>query len=257
MSSHIGYWQQFVPGWQFGVTCLVTAQGSRCLGATINFDQSDWYGPTEFIYRGSVGPIILSPQIQVRIEKLCDAYAMRSLHRMAAVRFLQSIDDAEQLWLLECNPRWTAGMEALLHGEGVNMVQQHLSALGIPQPSCNTQSIPNASRTATTSLFAKAIVYARNTINLTQPMIDALHQASCEAAAHGFSWLADIPYAPQTIDAGHPIATVRLRTKDADSNPTKVGLDDYAFIKRNCIPQLEQLAERLAHLLRSTSHSKV
>ena len=205
-----GYWQQFIRGEPIGVSCLVSADGVKVLGATGGFDAEEWPGPLEFIYRGSYGLIVLSPEYESKIAMLCQRIHERTGYSgWLQFDFMrEQIDGKEpaQLWLLECNPRWTAGMEVLVNAGNVNPVNELLSSLQIAdtsndfhdihdiQDNCDTQSSTSAVS------FAKAIVYAKQSIELSQESIDRL--CSIEG-------IADLPHLPQRIEGGHPIVTVR------------------------------------------------
>ncbi len=188
-----GYWQEFIPGEQIGVSCLIDPSRCQILGATSSFDSADWSGPLEFIYRGSIGPIALSIECQLQIARLCQQIRRR-IGFCGWLQFDFIRDNHGRIWLLECNPRWTAGMEILLFVGGVNPVRELLS---IHDADTATQQ---SVRGASYKYFAKAVVYATHAINLTTDLLAKLSQ---------IERLADLPYGPQWIQCGHPIATVR------------------------------------------------
>ncbi len=123
------YLQRIVPGQPLGVTCLLDVRRSQVLGATKSLTAEHWPAPSPFIYRGSIGPVRLADASIDAIERLSDWYRNRwNVRGWLQFDFIE--DDRGQLWLLECNPRWTAGMEILVHAQQPNLVLQHLAASG-------------------------------------------------------------------------------------------------------------------------------
>ncbi len=208
-----GYYQKFVAGCQLGVTCIAHDEAVEFVGATRGFDFAEWPGPTRFIYRGNCGPVSLAQAHTQQIVELANFFRTQlNVRGWLQFDFIQDITG--QLWLLECNPRWTAGMEILTHA-GLPLIEQHLLACS-GQPWSGIES-----RQIDTKCFAKAIVYAPQAIEVTQSMIDDLAAAELldVEAGRGVSWLADIPSQPQAILAGHPIATVRCSMPTQHETP--------------------------------------
>ncbi len=241
-TGHHRYWQRYVEGRSIGVTWIFREQSVHLLGVTESWSAVDWPGPTPFIYRGSWGPTQLSPlQLQV-----LDAFAQGCRRRLPDLRgWLQAdfIEDAEgTLWLLELNPRWTAGMEVLHHTASSadhSPVAQHLRACG-----CDVD-LPKTHKTAT-ALFAKAILYADRRLEFTHADCAkmSLHRRwtaastcnnhgddHCNDHDHGdhdsvhwsHEWsLADLPTcdagASLVIETGQPVATLRARVVSRPCN---------------------------------------
>ena len=186
-----GYWQEMIDGEQVGAICIASDERAQLLGFTGSFDSADWPGPTEFIYRGSWGPISLSDSLKCRVESLADSIRKQIGYR-GWLQF-DFIRTSEDLHLLECNPRWTAGMEVL---EKTSSVQPLVALL-------RSYDFDVNSRTVSThyegGCFAKAIVYADEQLDLNAECIERI--SHIEGAA-------DLPFSPQTIERGHPIATV-------------------------------------------------
>ena len=199
-----GYWQQFIHGEPIGVSCLVSADGVKVLGATGGFDAEEWPGPLEFIYRGSYGPVTLSPESESNIATLCERIHERTGYSgWLQFDFIREQIDGKQpaqLWLLECNPRWTAGMEVIVNAGKVNPVNELLSSLQFIETSTGVHENGDMQPSTSAVSFAKAVVYAKQFIELNQESIDRLQ---C------IEGIADLPHLPQRIEAGHPIVTVR------------------------------------------------
>jgi predicted ATP-grasp superfamily ATP-dependent carboligase len=113
-----------------------------------------------------------------------------------------------QLWLLEINPRWAAGMELLVDTGRTNPVEAHLRAFGLSAGS-NYVAPPPESQV---SCAAKAILYAPAPLELTDRLVAELQQ---------FAGIADIPADSargQVIEQGHPLLTVKARLDAATAS---------------------------------------
>jgi predicted ATP-grasp superfamily ATP-dependent carboligase len=188
-----GYWQEFIAGTQIGVSCLISQQQIAVLGATRGMDATEWAGPSEFIYRGAIGPIELNLALKSEIKQLCNLILQRTGF-CGWLQFDFIRDIVGKLWLLECNPRWTAGMEVLLFSGKVNPVLEVIKLHN------NFGTMPLRRVIPEFECFAKAVVYATKGITVTDHMLAELNQ---------LAGVADRPHTPQTIQGGHPIVTVR------------------------------------------------
>ena len=197
-----GYWQQYIGGEQIGIFCVIGPSGCEILGATSSFDAADWPGPSEFIYRGSIGPIALTAECRSRIECMCQKIR-DSIGFCGCLQFDFIRDPCGGLWLLECNPRWTAGMEICLFAGGVNPVR---GLFAINNLSVSNRTVDQG---GVFECYAKAIVYATQPIIVTGELIAELNR---------IEGVADRPFAPQLIECGHPVATVRAGLKCGDAN---------------------------------------
>jgi len=229
-----GYWQAFIQGKQLGICCVLGSKGCEILGATRSFEGADWPGPTEFIYRGSYGPIRLAEKILEQIARLGHAIQAR-LGQTGWLQFDFIEDNDEQLWLLECNPRWTAGMEVLGYPSDANVICKHLQACG------HSVSTFEAGPKHFTAYHAKAVVYAQCQTRLTQTEIQALNQ--CD-------WLSDRPFAPQTIACGHPIVTIRV-----ELGPEAI-MSSEAAARSQLLQSLAACAKRVQGIVESNSSGK-
>ena len=225
-----GYWQEYIRGEQIGVSCLLDHDGCRILGATSSFDAAEWLGPSEFIYRGSFGPIALSTDCHSQIECLCGHISTRTGYR-GWLQFDFIRDERGALWLLECNPRWTAGMEIFLFISGANPVREILQSNNL------SAWAPTRVQGGEFACFAKAVVYATHPINLTDKLIGKLEYVE---------ELADRPHAPQLIECGHPIATVRAGMQCDHVSQ----MEDLNRVR--LLDKLRQRADSVAELLRNS-----
>lgn len=223
--SH-GYWQQYIAGRQLGISCAVDPRGCRVIGATRSLAASDWPGPSEFIYRGSLGPVPLTDDALGQVTRLCELLHQQ-LDYCGLLQF-DFIQDADgRLWLLECNPRWTAGIEVLLgHCEDRELARELIDGVFLAA----LYSEPNPAFGNSYRRFAKAVVYARQELHLNEHSVHQLQlQSKCDTG--GFAWLADIPYAAQSIELGHPIATVRTSVDEPMSMGCEADTDSQLLLK--------------------------
>ena len=211
------YWQKRVVGRVIGVTWLLHGPNSRVLGVTGAWNERDWPAPTEFLYRGSIGPLTLDRSQLMSLEQL----GQRVLTALPNYRgYLQAdlIEEADgRLWLIEFNPRWTSGME-ILHEASLEWqrtpLAEHLGAWGI-------QPVDVPWQKPRTKLVSKAIYYCADQVELSQ-------EARCRlqslrnwqmSTRPGWQWcVADVPAvtptAPMRFDIGSPILTLKCRHLD-------------------------------------------
>lgn len=207
-SSH--YYQRHVVGRALGAYCIVHSDGQvELLGASESLSAAQWPGPSEFIYRGSMGPIALTSEQRTQIVELCQVIQASSGCRgWLQLDFIE--DAAGKLWLLELNPRWAAGMEILFLA-GINPVAHHLLAWGqaldtaIANPNDTRQPATPASHLS----FAKGVVYADRELHLNQAMIERLHGLPRQSFADLPS-LSLLPTGKEilVVAAGEPLLTV-------------------------------------------------
>jgi hypothetical protein len=207
-----GYWQEFIAGRVLGVTCLITDAGVRWLGATEALTSDQWQGPSPYVYRGSLGPLHLDAQH----SDTSLARATRVGQQLHYRGYLQAdlIEDAHgRLWLLEINPRWTAGMEILqlcCASAGSSPLAAHLSAYGIDIATEFHLGAPE------TVLAAKAVLYAPRDLRLAPEQRARLQSfRQRQPRGHEAWWnIADVPAisadAPLTFGQGQPVLTLRV-----------------------------------------------
>ncbi|MEM7478643.1 MAG: hypothetical protein AAF483_26975 [Planctomycetota bacterium] len=202
------YFQRFVRGASIGITLVLYPSPRKCrvLGATESWNADDVPGPTEFIYRGSWGPIRITTTQHAQLLHLADC--IRS--RVGAIGWLQMDfiqDEAqEKLWLLEMNPRWTSGMEVLARA-GRKPVEHHLGAWNwIEEPDEGKPKDNNSQNGECCEAWAKCVFYAPRDLRLNSEQIARIHGLNRK-------YFADLPNAAPsatavTIEKGHPMLTV-------------------------------------------------
>jgi len=182
---------------------------SSLIGVTESWGRHDLPGPKEFIYRGSWGPIHLQADQKLKIERTAEYLGRRA----GVCGWLQMdlVEDADgQLWLLEVNPRWSAGMEILLKSGLANPVIPHAAAWELSAIfDRSKESVVGKSST----LMGKSIFYAPTKILLTQRLVAQLNALPSDLYA-------DIPSPSaigQALPSGAPLLTVLAETPMSDS----------------------------------------
>lgn len=198
VKGQLGYFQRIISGDSIGVTCILHSAKAdptcAIVGATLGLSASEWMGPSQFIYRGSVGPIGLSQQHLDQITELGNCFG-RSTGLVGMIQFDFLRDEADQLWLLECNPRWTAGMEILFRA-GMNPIEQHLATFGVP---VRNQPVHEYSLQP---WVGKAIVYAEQAGVISEAHVDELLRLAAQGS------VADVPVPGTVYEAGQPLFTL-------------------------------------------------
>lgn len=246
-SSHASpeaYWQRHVAGRSLGVYCVLHRDGSaQLLGATESISATQWPGPSEFIYRGSLGPIRLPQHHCRQIVELC-RLIQRETELLGWLQLDFIEDHAGDLWLLELNPRWAAGMEVLFLA-GINPVEHHCRAWqaeadapGIASADATPTGGPAASTAAELPCqreisFGKAIVYASRELVLTRQCIESLHNLPRDNFADlpSHQLIAD-GQSTHVVSGGEPLLTVRA------SGPHDTLLEQLARLRETALATL-------------------
>lgn len=205
------YLQHFIAGRSTGATLILNSQSHkaescRLLGLTESFTEFEWPGPSEFVFRGCLGPIAASLDQIDAIHRFGRLIAQELNYRgWLQLDFIESADG--QLWLLEANPRWTAGME-ILQLCGLRPLREHLDCFVEFGQQGRQQRPPSElalDADPSPNFASKAIVYAEQDIELKASLLKELHQLPRE-------YYCDLPSAQtqnQIIERGHPLLTVR------------------------------------------------
>ncbi len=231
------YWQQMVLGDCLGVHLVAERDGCRVLGATLALTADQWYGPLPFIYRGSWGPISLTPKQVSQILRLGEWYrSTTGIRGWLQLDFVRSPDG--QLWLLDVNPRWTAGME-VFSGGGASVLAEHLQATRGWQ-----LKLDGSLRASCCSL--KSVLYASEQLASRKEQQSRLWEAlrrQLALAATGENllevsdvpaWLLQSDGQPESVRAGEPLVSlvVRLATPH---EPTLVDLQRALAMMRSVV----------------------
>ncbi|MCA9130607.1 MAG: ATP-grasp domain-containing protein [Planctomycetales bacterium] len=197
------YLQELVDGRSLGASFLLGQTGTQLVGITSSLSSHQWPGPSEFIYRGSLGPLPISDTHRHQLLAAAE-YVQRQVGILGWIQMDLILDGGGQLWLLEINPRWTAGMEIFVMA-GTDLVQQHAAACGFRMTAGGGVRIPKwkssreptgnlisggctrgSGRSESIRMHAKAVYYAESDVHIDAPQLRRL-----QSLAHGA--LADIP----------------------------------------------------------------
>jgi predicted ATP-grasp superfamily ATP-dependent carboligase len=169
-------------------SAIFVAAGGRAvmLGATRQLMGRDFGLAREFLYAGSIGPLVLRADELVQLARIGSVLAEQfALIGLFGVDFIRT---PAAIWPLEVNPRYTASVEILERTSGLHLVALHAAA-------CERGELPELQPPGELRQYlGKAIVYASRACRWER------------ATAH--LSLADIPVAGQRIAAGHPVVTV-------------------------------------------------
>ncbi len=204
-----GYLQRRWLGQPIGVAFLSDASRSIVIGGTIALTSEDWWGPTEFIYRGNLGPIPLSSSMRSKLTSLADL--VRSETGIRGLWQADFMRVGDTLCLLEINPRWTASMELLDSVLGIRLVRLHLEAIHETESIVASITVPDSRWVA-----GKQVIYAKGTICPTPEALARWwsHRLDWKEPCQPTwtdevpGWYADIPGTTARIEQGYPVMTV-------------------------------------------------
>ncbi|MGI9472493.1 MAG: ATP-grasp domain-containing protein [Rubripirellula sp.] len=188
--------QRWVGGRVIGATFLIHDHDAKLLGICRSLFTRLRSRP--FVYRGSVGPVPVSPSLMKKISDLGALVAAETGIR-GLINADLVIDRRGDPWLLEFNPRWSGSCEALekaLIGKGErSLFGCHVDAIeGQPLEPSLCSPRPNAPSLIKRVLFARRLV--------------KFQLARAELALGGQSRVQDIPEDGTLIQKGEPICTL-------------------------------------------------
>lgn len=188
------YLQQFISGKPISAAFVGDGWSAGLMGVTEQLIGDEAFGVTGFRYCGNIGPMALTSRQKEAITHLgvilTQRFDVRGPFGVDAV-----IDRRGDVWPVEVNPRYTAGMEILERAMGI-------SAMG------NTAS-PKIAVTAAMPrghVIGKAIVFAK--ANLVLPDLYEWFKAE---------QIADVPAPRAQIYVGWPTCTLFATAPDRDA----------------------------------------
>lgn len=192
------YFQEYIEGIPCSAVFVAAAGKAALLGATRQLIGESWSGASGFQYAGSIGPLALETREEAELRRLGTTLSAEfGLRGLFGVDF---VINAEGLWPIEVNPRYTASVEILERAMGLRAIQRHAAACrDLTLPKCD--DLPRAG----TRQHGKAILFAPSGAQLSAALSDRLLAWNRER-----SWpeLADIPAAGSLLELGAPVATV-------------------------------------------------
>ena len=191
------YLQEYVSGTSASAVFVMASGRSVLLGTSRQITGRDWEWDPPFQYMGSVAPYEVHEPRAASLRAMGDLLAAE--FGLAGLVGLDFVDDGNQLWAIEVNPRYTASVEVLERLTEAHFVAYHADA-------CESGRLPSSAPQPTRGGYrGKAIVYA------PQPCIAGLrfHDFIDKTnSAGGWPRIADIPRSGQAFERGHPIVTV-------------------------------------------------
>jgi predicted ATP-grasp superfamily ATP-dependent carboligase len=180
--------QERIDGVLGSISFAADGRRARLLGLSKGLAGDAAFGARGYRYCGSLYPFPAEPSLLERLDGL--AQAMTKAFGLVGVNGLDFIVRDGEAFALELNPRYSASMELLERAGRPNVFEAHADA-------CDGSLAVTPSRTPATSVFGKAIVWARQDV-----MVGDTRR-----------WLSrddvrDLPFPGELIRRGHPICTV-------------------------------------------------
>ncbi len=192
------YLQELIDGLSCSALYAALPDKTILLGVTRQLIGEPWLHAAGFRYCGSVGPHPVDEPTRHAFVSLGQVLA-----RECGLRGLFGVDAilADGVPMpVEVNPRYTASVEVLEHATGLCALAWHRRAFD--------PSAPEPSLGPARGVIGKAIWYAPRalTVPTAGPWLEALQMTE------DMPPFADIPPAGQTIEKGHPVLTLLVRT---------------------------------------------
>ncbi len=180
--SSSSYFQQYNQGRVCSVLFIADSQTVTMIGYNEIWTESD----SSFRFSGAITlpdfPEGLNKVINNYLQLLTDDLGLIGLCGMDFI-----IDDQDEIYVLEINPRPTATFE--LHDQDSDLMLQHINA-------CKYAKMKSDRKTSKNHIYAKQVVYSENRLKIDQTI-------------QWPAWTADRPWAGQIIKAyNDPVYTV-------------------------------------------------
>lgn len=195
------YFQRFVDG--LACSAVYVAAGGRAalVGVTRQLIGAAWTGARGFRYCGSIGPLTLPAVASAELVRIGDVLA--SEFELVGLFGVDAVVNAQGVWPVEVNPRYTASVEVLEWATGMSAIESHVKA-------CETGGLPEIPTAATNRQCGKAILFAEHKLRVS---------ARCrllddQLPPPAWPTVADIPPPGALIERGWPIVTVLAEGRD-------------------------------------------
>jgi predicted ATP-grasp superfamily ATP-dependent carboligase len=199
------YYQRCISGRPVAALYVAARKQARLLGISDQLIGTAWTGASGFRYAGSITAFDLSEHVVDRFVELGEVLARH--FDLCGLFGVDALVNADGVWTVEVNPRYTASAEIVERTTGVPIIAAHSRA-------CLAGELPEISGRPRDAIAGKAIAYA------TRPLVfPAWEQLPAELTGVHDGWpaLADYPAAGTAIAANWPIATVLASAADSDS----------------------------------------
>jgi uncharacterized protein len=189
------YFQQFVEGAACSAVYVGAGRKAALLGVTRQLIGAPWTGAGGFQYCGSVGPLALSGDVTEHFVQIGDVLAHE--FELVGLFGVDAIINAQGVWPVEVNPRYTASVEVLERAVGLRAMELHVAA-------CQAAELTASHAIFTRLRCGKAILFATSRLEIDADLDVPANQAETSP----WPALADIPARGTTIEPGWPILTV-------------------------------------------------
>lgn len=207
------YWQRHQPGIPHSVLFLADGQAVKVLGFNRQWTQAIDDGP--FVFSGITNQTSLSPHQQAKLTgwlaQLVPAFKLRGLN---SLDFIQDGDDS---WLLEINPRPPASMQLYTGG----LLTGHIAAC---------EGVLPVMGITDTGVSAYQIVYATDNMRIPENM----------AWPEG---CLDLPQAGVICRTGEPICSIIAHHKGTRHKGTQSAHDQLQYRQRAIFSQLSPIIQ--------------
>ncbi len=197
------YLQRRIRGQACSAAFVADPKNTLLLGFTQQLVGFEFGAPKPFQYAGSIGPMRLPADVVAQFcelgQRLASEFQLRGLF---GIDFI--LDESGAGWLLEINPRFTAGMEVLERsGVIASAVELHYLACVDRLP------VESTSNSADRGISGKLVLYS--------PVAEALPRGWQQRVECGskVDW-ADVPIAAGPFQAGEPVVTILCEASTAE-----------------------------------------
>jgi predicted ATP-grasp superfamily ATP-dependent carboligase len=190
------YFQRRIPG----LPCAALFVAAR--GRAVLLGVSEQLLGPSFLYRGSIGPLVLTFAQRETWQRigmaLADRFALQGLFGVDAI-----VDALGQVWPVEVNPRYTASVEVLERAFAIATIGWHVTA-------CRDGRLPELPQPNASISCGKRIVLAPADV-----CISAEQSARWLASSEGWPCLADIPQGGTQVREGQPLLSLLAEGSDS------------------------------------------
>ncbi|XZE44949.1 ATP-grasp domain-containing protein [Pirellulaceae bacterium SH467] len=213
--------QRRIEGQGFGLSFLSGEEGAITLGGvrSLPHHPHPW---SEFIYRGSSGPIVLSPCDWERLDHFAKCVTQES--GWLGVWNADFIRTADDRWvLLEINPRWSAGMELIERNWERSIAWHHNNICGNeldPLSWGEQERVIRRERLQSAAPVSKEILYLAKPWKVTHRASEAMWERRFQRrlSETETNWFGDIPVPDVELGAGFPLCSLFITLEDRSAS---------------------------------------
>ena len=188
------FYQRLISGKPYSAVYSANRQSARLVGITRQLVGTGWTGAHDFQYAGSLGPVTPPDHLHSQLIELGNALATTfQLQGLFGVDLIMAND----VWVLEVNPRYTASVEILEVGFNWSALREHLRVCHGDPP-----GLPSGPPVC---LCGKAIVYARRDTVISATFVRFSEDSNTDPRCPA---IADIPHLGERISCRQPVTTV-------------------------------------------------